>query len=138
MGACAANRFDAPATLTEIHHMPVPWLTVGKLVLGNLDTIMNVVRPGFTRKKLDENSERAELLNQQIAELQAAAAGNAEQIKQLAAQLKEIVGALAQSAAEVSAERAARRRIVNMALGIAGLALLCSVIALWNTFGKVA
>ena len=119
-------------------HMPVPWLTVGKLVLGNLDTIMNVVRPGFTRKKLDENSERAELLNQQIAELQAAAAGNAEQIKQLAAQLKEIVGALAQSAAEVSAERATRRRIVNMALGIAGLALLCSVIALWNTFGKVA
>jgi DNA anti-recombination protein RmuC len=118
--------------------MPVPWLTVGKLVLGNLDTIMNVVRPGFTRKKLDENSERAELLNQQIAELQAAAASNAEQIKQLAAQLKEIVGALAQSAAEVSAERAARRRIVNMALGVAGLALLCSVIALWNTFGKVA
>jgi uncharacterized membrane-anchored protein YhcB (DUF1043 family) len=118
--------------------MPVPWLTVGKLVLGNLDTIINVVRPGFTRKKLDENSERAALLNQQIAELQAAAANNAEQVTQLAAQLKEVVAALAQSAAELSAERAARRRIVNLAFGLASIALLCSVAALWNSFGSGA
>jgi septal ring factor EnvC (AmiA/AmiB activator) len=114
--------------------MPVPWLTVGKLVLGNLDTIMNVVRPAFTRKKLDDAADRTALLNQQIAELQTAAAGNAEQVKQLAEQLKEVVAALAQSAAEVSAERAVRRRIANLALGLAALALLGSVVALWGAF----
>jgi len=116
--------------------MPVPWLTVGKLVLGNLDTIMNVVKPGFTRKKLDENSERAALLNQQIAELQAAAASNAEQVNQLAAQLKEVVAALAQSAAEVTAERAARRRLVVVAVTLAGIALVGSVTSLWAVFGR--
>jgi ferric-dicitrate binding protein FerR (iron transport regulator) len=115
--------------------MPVPWLTVGQLLLGNLDTILNVVRPGFTRKKLDDAPDRTALLNQQIAELQAAAASNAEQVKQLATQLKELVAALAQSAAEASAERAARRRIVQLALAIAGLALVCSVVALWGVFG---
>ncbi len=115
--------------------MPVPWLTVGRLVLGNLDTIMNVVRPAFTRQKIDEAADRNALLNQQIAELQAAAASNAEQVRQLAAQLKEVVAALAQSAAEVTAERAARRRMVQVAITMAGVALLCSFAALWGAYG---
>ena len=115
--------------------MPVPWLTVGKLVLGNLDTIMNVVRPVFTRKKLDDAPDRTALLNQQIAELQTAAASNAEQVKQLAEQLKEVVAALAQSAAEVSAERAARQRMARMALVMSGVALVISAGALWGAFG---
>jgi septal ring factor EnvC (AmiA/AmiB activator) len=115
--------------------MPVPWLTVGKLVLANLDTILNVVRPAFTRKKLDEAQDRTALLNQQIAELQTAAASNAEQVKQLAAQLKEVVAALAQSAAEAAAERAARRRVIQLALTIAGVALVASIAALWGTYG---
>jgi hypothetical protein len=59
-------------------------------------------------------------------------------VKQLAEQLKEVVAALAQSAAEVSAERAARRRIVRLALGLSVLALLGSAVALWNTFGGAA
>ena len=110
--------------------MPVSWLTVGKLVLGNLDTIMNVVRPVFTRKKLDETADRTTLLNQQIAELQSAAAGNAEQIKQLAAQLKEVVEALEQSAAEATADRAARKRLINVSLATAAVALMCSLFAI--------
>jgi hypothetical protein len=73
--------------------MALPWLAVGKLVLNNLDTIIGVVKPGFTRKKAD--TDHMDLLNQQIAELQAAASSNAEQIKQLAAQVKELVAALA-------------------------------------------
>ena len=60
--------------------MALPWLAVGKLVLNNLDTIIGVVKPAFTRKKVD--AEHMDLLNQQIAELQAAASSNAEQIKQ--------------------------------------------------------
>ena len=71
--------------------MPVPWLVVGNLVLGNLDKIMAVVRPGFTRRKIDAVDTQTDLLNQQIAELQAAAAANAEQIRALAAQLKDVV-----------------------------------------------
>lgn len=66
--------------------MPVPWLAVGKLVLANLDTVVNVVKPVFTRKKVEVLADQADLLNQQISELQAAASGNAEQIKELAAQ----------------------------------------------------
>lgn len=115
--------------------MPVPWLVVGKLVLSNLDTIMNVVRPAFTRQKLDQAADRNELLNQQIAELQAAAANNAEQIRQLAAQLKEVVEAIAQSAVEMQAERAARRRLMYLAVTIAGVSLLCSIAALWGVYG---
>lgn len=118
--------------------MPVPWLTVGKLVLGNLDSILHVVRPAFTKKKLDEADERARLLNQQIAELQAAAASNAEQVQELAAQLKEVVAALAQSATEVAAERAARQRLVKISLAVAGVALLVSVGALWVAMGRIA
>jgi hypothetical protein len=76
--------------------MAVPWLTVGKLVLGNLDTIIGVVKPAFTRKKVDALPLQADLLNQEIAELQAAASSNAERITQLAAQVKEVVEALAQ------------------------------------------
>ena len=72
--------------------MAVPWLAVGKLVLNNLDTIIGVVKPGFTRKKVDGLPSQTDLLNQQIAELQAAASSNAEQIKQLAAQVKEAGG----------------------------------------------
>jgi hypothetical protein len=100
--------------------MPVPWLAVGKLVLGNLDTILNVVRPAFTRQKLDEAADRNALLDQQISELQAAAANNAEQVQNLAAQLK---------------ERAARRRMAQVALSLAGVALVSSIVALWAVFG---
>jgi len=118
--------------------MPVPWLTVGKLVLGNLDTILGVVKPAFTRKKLEDVPDRTALLDQQIAELQTAAASNAEQVTQVAAQLKEVVAALAQSAAEVQADRLSRRRMMFVAIGISGLALVCSVAALWVAIGNGA
>jgi hypothetical protein len=115
--------------------MPVPWIAVGSLVLGNLETIMKVVRPVFTRKKLEDAPDRTALLDQQIAELQAAAASNAEQIRGLAEQLKEIVSALAQSAAEAAAERAARRRMMQIALVMSLVALLSSSVALWSVLG---
>jgi transposase len=115
--------------------MPVPWITLGSLVLGNLDAIMKVVRPVFTRKKPGENIDRNALLDQQVAELQAAVASNAEQIRDLAAQLKEVVSALAQSAAEAAAERAERRRLVGFAVVLSGLATLGSVFAVWMATG---
>ena len=105
--------------------MAVPWLVVGNLVLNNLDKIIGVMKPGFTRKKVEVASAQFDLLNQQIAELQSAASTNAEQISQLAAQVKEVVEALAQAAANAAAERALMRRLVSaaFALSVASIAL---------------
>jgi len=103
--------------------MAVPWLAVGKLVLDNLDSIIGVVRPAFTRKKVEALPSQTDLLNQQIAELQAAASGNAEQIKQLAAQLKEVVAALEEAASNAESERQelARRCLVAMAISVVSI-----------------
>ena len=110
--------------------MPVPWLVVGNLVLGNLDKIMAVVRPGFTRKKIEAVDAQTDLLNQQIGELQSAAAASAEQIKALAEQLKDVVSALEQAGLAAAKERAATRRMAMLALALAAAALALAVRAL--------
>ena len=110
--------------------MPVPWMAVGNLVLGNLDKLMAVVRPGFTQKKIDSLHSQTDLLNQQIAELQAASAANAEQIRALAAQLKDVVGALEQAATDAVAQRVVTRRIAYVALCLAAAGLATGIFAL--------
>ena len=109
--------------------MAVPWLAVGSLVLGNLDKIMSVVKPGFTRKKVEVASAQFDLLNQQIAELQSAASTNAEQIRDLAAQVKELVAALAQAGTEAAAHRASTRRLSYVAISAAALAVAFAALA---------
>jgi len=112
--------------------MAVPWLAVGKLVLANLDTVIGVVKPAFTRKTVEGLPNQTDLLNQQISELQAAASGNAEQIRQLAAQLKELVAALEQAAERAASERATVRRLcfVAIALSVASvIAIVASIVA---------
>ena len=111
--------------------MALPWLAVGKLVLNNLDTIIGVVKPAFTRKKVDALPSQTDLLNQQIAELQAAASSNAEQIKQLAAQVKEVVAALGQAATDAAAQRAAAKRWSYVAVTMSVVAVLISAGALF-------
>jgi hypothetical protein len=106
--------------------MALPWLAVGKLVLNNLDTILGVVKPAFTRNKVDALPSQTDLLNQQIAELQAAASSNAEQIKQLAAQVKEVVAALGQAATDAAAQRAATKRWSYAAVAVSVIAVLLS------------
>ena len=103
--------------------MPVPWLTVGNLVLGNLDRILAVVRPPLTKRKIEALDKQTDLLNQQIAELQVAAAANTEQIRLLAAQLKDVVSALEQVGTESAHDRAVTRRLAygGLILGCAGL-----------------
>ena len=109
--------------------MAVPWLAVGKLVLANLDTIIGVVKPAFTRTKVEALPSQTDLLNQQIVELQAAASGNAEQIKQLAAQLKEVIAALEQAAMSAASERKKLRRLSFVAMAISVVSII-AVIAL--------
>jgi hypothetical protein len=111
--------------------MAVPWLVVGKLVLNNLDTIIGVVRPAFTRKKVDEAPNPTDLLNQQIAELQAAASSNAEQIAKLAAQLKEVVAALELAGTEATAQRARIRTLSYVAIGMSVLAVALAGVTLF-------
>lgn len=110
--------------------MAVPWLTVGKLVFANLDTIIGVVKPAFTRKKVEALPSQTDLLNQQISELQAAASGNADQIKQLAAQLKEVISALEQAArsAESQRERLLRLCLVAMAISVVSIIAVMALI----------
>jgi hypothetical protein len=103
--------------------MAVPWLVVGKLILSNLDTIIGVVKPAFTRKKVDALPTQADLLNQQIAELQSAASTNAERITQLAAQVKELVAALELAGTEAAAHRVATRRLSYVAISASVLSL---------------
>jgi predicted HAD superfamily Cof-like phosphohydrolase len=111
--------------------MPLPWLAVGQLVLGNLDKIIGLVKPAFTRGKVEVAPARADLIDQQIAELQTAAANNAEQIAALATQLKDVVAALEQAGVEAAAQRAATRRL---ALGAALIALAALIAALAAIF----
>ena len=56
--------------------------------------------------------------------MQAAAAANAEQVRALAAQLKDVVAALEQAGTDAARERAETRRLayVALALAVAGLA----------------
>jgi hypothetical protein len=112
--------------------MAVPWLAVGSLVLGNLDKIMAVVRPAFTRRGGGAAAGSGDLLDQQIAELQSAAAANAEQIRALAVQLKDVVSALEQAGIAAAAERAATRRLalIGLALGIVGCVLGATALAI--------
>jgi len=110
--------------------MPAPWLTFGKLVLANLDTIIEVVKPAFTRKKVDGLPSQTDLLNQQISELQAAASSNAEQIKQLAAQLKEVVAELEQAATTAASEREKLRRLCLVAIAIAVVSIIAVIVSI--------
>jgi hypothetical protein len=107
--------------------MAVPWLVVGQLILGNLDKIIGVVKPAFTRRKADGTPTQTDLLNQQIAELQAASSNNAEQIGLLAAQLKEFVATVSQSAEEAAAQRAAAVRWSRAAIVMSVVAVLAAV-----------
>jgi antirestriction protein ArdC len=96
-------------------------------VLTNLDTIIGVVKPAFTRKKVEAVANQAEIVSQQIAELQSAVATNVEQIKELAEQLKNVVTALDDAARVVAVERARTRRFALAAIGVSIVAIAVAV-----------
>jgi hypothetical protein len=70
--------------------MALPWLAVGKLVLANLDTLVGVARPLLTREKADSPANEADVVHQQISELQVAAVQTAERLQQMAAALEQV------------------------------------------------
>ncbi len=96
-----------------------------KAILPHVSDVVSAVRPVFTRRKTGAVAANpGDLAQQQIAELQAAAAQNADHIKELAAQLQSTVAALESAAA--TAEARLRRAVVMCAVAMA-----LSVVALF-------
>jgi hypothetical protein len=100
------------------------WLVPAlKAVLPHLGTIVTAVAPAFTRKNTAAAANQTQLLQEQIAELQAAASQNAAHIKELAMQLQNTVSAIEQAAliAEAKIRRTFRLAIAATTLAIIGL-----------------
>ncbi len=110
--------------------MPAWFLPALKAVLPHVGTIITVAAPVFTRKSAEAASE-AQLVRQQIAELQAAAGQNADHIKALAEQLQVTVTALHQAAAIAEARL---RRAYLLCLAAIGLSALTLGVALYFIF----
>ena len=105
-----------------------------KAVLPHVGDILSAAKPVFTKKKPEAAAGAPgpyDLVQQQIAELQAAASQQSAHIKELAAQLENTVAAL-EKAAAIAEERLRRVLIftaVSAALSIAalGVAFLAAV-----------
>jgi len=110
------------------------WLVPAlKAVLPHVGTIISAAVPVFTKKSQEAEGGPSGLLQKQITELQAAAAQNAENIRELAGQLQTTLTALEQSAALV--EKRVRRHL--MLASLAMLLSLCSLaFTLWHFLGK--
>jgi len=106
------------------------WLPALKAVLPHVGSILDAAKPVFTRKTAEGPTESVQLLQQQVAELQAAVSQNAANVRELAAQLQGTVAAIEKAA--VAADENLRRSLVFSiaALAIATLALFAAGIVL--------
>jgi hypothetical protein len=108
-----------------------PWiLPVLKAVLPHVKDIYDTAAPVFTKKRIEGVSD-PKVLQQQIAELQAAAAQNAGNVKELAAQLQSTVAALEQAAALADSRL---RRATIIAAVAAAFSLSALFVALLAVF----
>lgn len=107
-----------------------PWIIPAlKAVLPHVKTIYDTAAPVFTKKKAETVPDPMPLLQQQIGELQSAAAQNTAHVKELAAQLQSTVAAL-HEAAELAEHRLRRVTILAAAAGaLAVCALLVAAVA---------
>ena len=102
-----------------------------KAVLPHVGDILNVAKPAFTKRKPEVAANQADLVQQQIAELQAAVSQQSSHIKQLAAQLENTITAL-EKAAQI-AEARLRRVLIFTAVAAAfavaslGVALIAAL-----------
>ena len=84
----------------------------------------------MSRRQAETSAAPADLLNQQIAELQSASSNNAEQIGQLATQLKEFVASASQAAEEAAAQRQSALRLARAAIALSVVAVLAAAVPL--------
>src|SRR3954471_2367898 len=108
------------------------WLQAAlKAVLPHVGDIVSATRPAFTNRKPGMAANQADLVQQQIAELQAAVSQQSAHVKELAAQLQSTVLALEKAAALAEARlrrvllfTAVAAAIAVAALGVALIAAL--------------
>ena len=101
-----------------------------KAVLPHVKTIYDTAAPVFTKKKIEAMPDSGPLLQQQISELQAAAAQNTAHVKELAAQLQSTVAAV-QEAAQLAEHRLRRVTIIAaIASALSIASLLIAAVAL--------
>ena len=101
------------------------WVSALKAVLPYVTNVVTAAIPAFTARRGQDRS--AEVMAQQIAELQGAATHNAESVKVLAEQLQRTVSAVEQGA--VNVERTMRRlRLLASAALLLALAALCAAL----------
>jgi len=101
-----------------------------KAVLPHVGSIISATAPVFTKKKQGEAVVDHEVLQQQIAELQAAASRNAEHVKDLAAQLQRTVAALEEAATVAQARLRRVFLLCSIAVAAALFATVLSLVAL--------
>lgn len=108
------------------------WLQAAlKAVLPHVGDIVSATKPAFTNRRPEVAANQPDLVQQQIAELQAAVSQQATHVKELAAQLESTVLALEKAAA--LAEARLRRVLVFTAVAAAtavaalGVALLATI-----------
>lgn len=104
----------------------VGWLSVAKAVLPHVADIVSAAGPVFTkRKSSDPAAAQPTLLQEQINELQAAAAQNNSYIKELAGQLQTTISALEEgaAAADLKVKRAYTLCYIACAVSIVSLGL---------------
>ena len=94
-----------------------------KAILPHVGTIVGAAAPVFTRKTAEKETDPLVLIGKQIAELQAAAAKNADDTKELAGQLQGVVTTLEKAASET--ESRLRRAFV-----LSSAAIVVSVCAI--------
>jgi hypothetical protein len=88
-----------------------------KAVIPHVGDIISAAKPVFTKKRPETPANAPDLVQQQIAELQAAASQQSAHTKELAAQLENTVAALEKAAA--LAEERMRRMLILTALSAA-------------------
>jgi hypothetical protein len=93
-----------------------------KAALPHVGTILSAAAPVFTKKSADVPSQDP-TLQQQVAELQATAAKNDTYLKDLAIQMRTMLGALEQGAA-LEERRYRRLLMLCLATGIIGVVSL--------------
>lgn len=110
-----------------------PWIIPAlKAVLPHVGTIVSAAQPMFSKTR--ETGEPGDVsdpgLQQQIAELQAAAAQNDAHIRELAGQLQSTVTALEQAAAQAEAQARRMERLCWTALAASATAVVVAIAAM--------
>ncbi|HVL57013.1 MAG TPA: hypothetical protein VM491_10935 [Burkholderiaceae bacterium] len=107
------------------------WLfPVVKAILPHVGAIVSASAPAFTTRKTDDGG-LSRLMQQQIAELQAAASQNAHHINELAEHLQRTVTAIQEAAAAAESRAQRITTLCNVALGAAAASVLLSLAAIF-------